>query len=269
VGIGFNWKKVNPKSSRSLTSALHKSIIYNSELLVKGFTLVELIITIVLVGIVAYLGTNLIMPVMEGYVDTQVKTLLFNEAQYAASRMAIELRNAIPNTIRVLNSSEIEFAEFSDAGYYSPIQNSDNITCSGINVSAGDYVSIYNTKPGYFFDQSRVYKIKQVTKNADNATCLLYRSIVSDSPYHRIYKVGQIVAFYLKNGKIYRSSTDFGDIAQLGNHGYIMANYIKNLEFTYTQGFTYRQAVLQIKLVMEKGDVELEYNQEVHIRNVP
>ncbi len=256
--MGFNWKKINPKSK-----------IYNSKLSAGGFTLVELIITIVLVGIVAYLGSNLIAPVMEGYIDTQVKTLLFSEAQYATSRMAIELRNAIPNTIKVLNDSEIEFAEFSDAGYYSPIQNLDNISCFEINVSAGDYVSIYNTRPDYFYGGDRIYKIEQVNVNKDNTTCILNKNIISDSPYHRIYKVDQVVAFYLKDGKIYRDSADLSNKSKIGEGGYIMANYIKSLKFTYTQGFTYRQDVLKIELVMRKGDVELTYDKEVHIRNVP
>ena len=259
VGVGSNRKK-------SIQNLEFK--IYNLKL-VRGFTLIELIITMVLVGIVAYLGSNLIAPVMEGYVDTQVKTLLFNEAQYATSRMAIELRNAIPNTIRVLNGSEIEFAKFGDAGYYSPLQNLDNVTCFGIDVSVGDYVSVYNTRPDYFYGGDRIYKIERVNVNKDNTTCILDKNIISDSPYHRIYKVGQVVAFYLKDGKIYRDSTDFSNMSQIGKQGYIMANYIKSLKFTYTQGFTYRQAVLQIKLVMKKGDVELTYDKEVHIRNVP
>ncbi|WP_025270330.1 PilW family protein [Hippea sp. KM1] len=247
----------------------NRSKIYNPKLQVSGFTLVELIITMVLVGIVAYLGSNLIMPVMEGYVDTQVKTLLFNEAQYAASRMAIELRNAIPNTVKVLSNSEIEFAEFSDAGYYSPLQNSDNITCIGINVAANDYVSIYNTKPDYFYSDNksihRVYTIKDI----QGGRCILNKNIIKDSPYHRIYKIGKIVKFYLKDRKIYRDSVDFPNKAKIEEGGYIMANYIKSLKFTYMQGFTFRQAVLKIELVMRKGDVELTYNQEVHIRNVP
>lgn len=254
----FNWKKINSKSK-----------IYNSKLSAGGFTLVELIITMVLVGIVAYLGLNLIESVMEGYVDTEVKTLLFSEVQYAASRVAIELRNAIPNTIKVLNDSEIEFAEFSDAGYYFPIQNLDNITCFGVNISIGDYMSIYNTRPDYFYGGGRIYKIEQVNVNKDNATCILNKNIISDSPYHRIYKVGKIVAFYLKDGKIYRDSADLSNRSKIGEGGYIMANYIKSLKFTYTQGFTYRQAVLKIELVMRKGDVELTYDKEVHIRNVP
>ncbi|AEA34101.1 hypothetical protein Hipma_1135 [Hippea maritima DSM 10411] len=254
--MGFNWVRVNSKSK-----------INNSKLLISGFTLIELIITMVVVGIVAYLGTNLIEPVMEGYVDTQVKTLLFNEAQYSSNRIAKEIRNAIPNTIKVIDNNTIEFAEFSSMGYYSPLQGSDNISCSEINIASGDNVSIYNTKPDYFYNGDRIYKIK----STQNGRCILDRPIDHDSPYHRIYKIGQIVAFYLKNSKIYRNSNISLDTtpSEIKQGGYVMANYVKNLTFKYEQGYTYKQAILKIELVMKKGDVELTYNQEVHIRNVP
>ncbi len=259
--MGFNWKRINPKSK-----------IYNSKSLLKGFTLVELIITVVLVGIVAYLGSNLIEPVMEGYVDTEVKTLLFNEAQYAASRMAIELRNAIPNTIET-NGTFIKFAEFGEGGYYLPLQNADNITCTGLIPKKGEEISVYNTKPKDFFGRIRVYKILNVIDDNKSFRCVLNRSISKDSPYHRIYTIKKIVAFYFDNesNKIYRSETEqiTADNSTLFNSGIAMANYIKSLHFVYERGYTYREALVKIEMVLEKDGVSLSYSQEVHIRNVP
>ncbi len=248
-------------------TARHWSKIYNSKSLVGGFTLIEIIIVTVLLGIVAYLGTYIIVPVIEGYVDMQVKTLLFNEAQYATSRMAKELRNAIPNTVKVLDSHTVEFVEFGGVGYYSPLQNSDNITHSGLNLAVGDNVSIYNTRPEDFYKGTRVYTVREI----ENGRSILNKDIAKDSPYHRIYKIGQLVAFYFKNGKIYRNS-DFGISAtadEIRNGGYVLASYVDNLTFTYKPGYTYRQAILIIKLVMKKNNVEINYNEEVHIRNVP
>ncbi len=268
----FDRKKVNPKPSRSRASARRRSKIYNPKLPVSGFTLVELIITIVLMGIVAYLGSNLIAPVMEGYVDTEVKTLLFNEAQYATSRMAIELRNAIPNTIET-NGTFIKFAEFSGGGYYLPLQNADNITCTGLMPKKGEEISIYNTKPQDFFKRNRVYKILNVINDNSSFRCILNRNISRDSPYHRVYIIQNIVAFYFDKrlNRIYRSETwqITDDNSTLLNSGIEMASYIKNLRFVYEKGYTYREALVKIEMILEKGGVSLSYNQEIHIRNVP
>ena len=243
-----------------------------------GFTLVELIITMVLVGIVAFLGVDLLGKVMEGYVDTRVETLLFNEAQYGADRIAIEIRNAIPNTLLVLNNgvksasgegNGVEFAGFSTAGYYYPLQNSDNITCSDLNVDGGDYLSIYNTKPSYFFEQQRVYKVNNIYHKDNDTICILNKHILRDSPHNRVYNIGNVMLFYFKDGKIYRKQMDIDSIDYDFKDGEVMMNYVKNVKFKYTHGYTYREAVLEMDFVMSKGSVSLDYTKVVHIRNVP
>jgi len=166
----------------------------------RGFTLIELIIAIVLFGIIAYMGVSLLTPVMEGYVDTQTKTLLFNEAQFFIERASIELRNAVPNTIRTGNGY-IQFGKFSQSAYYKQI-SFDNLTYYSKlgSLVLNDNLSIYN-KPDYFYNKDRVYEISKI--NSDNIT--LNKVLSFPSPYHRVYLISTPVTFYLKGNKIYRS----------------------------------------------------------------
>ncbi len=234
----------------------------------KGFSLIELIITIVLFGIVSYIGIGILQPVIEGYVDTKTKTLLFNEAQFFIERASIELRNAVPNTIRVGNGY-IQFGKFSQSAYYKQ-KTSDNITYySNLgHLSVNDNLSIYNTNPSDFYEKSRIYEIASI--NSDNIT--LNKTLNPSSPYHRVYRILTPVTFYLKGNKIYRSfdypidDTIYG--IDKGKY-YIIASYVKSLVFTYTPGNFLHSGIVSIDLVMQKNGIELKYRHEVHIKNVP
>lgn len=59
-----------------------------------GFTLVEMVITIVVIGIIAGISAMLILQAMRGYSDQDVRADLTNQARLAIERMAREIREA-------------------------------------------------------------------------------------------------------------------------------------------------------------------------------
>ncbi len=235
---------------------------------IAAFTLIELIITMALMGILAYLGSRMLMPVMRGYLGSREKTLLFNEAQFTLSRIARELRNAVPNSIRV-GDGYIQFCKFRAASYYNLI-SSDNFTYYGSfdSVKRGDYLSIYNTAPEYLYSRERVYEVLDVNGNMVEVN----KAINPSSPYHRVYLISTPVTFYLKNGKIYRSFdyqlslTDYG--IDEGKY-FELADHISELKFTYLPGNYKHSAVISIFIKLAKNDIIVQYQQEVHTRNVP
>src|SRR5690554_6805250 len=78
----------------------------------KGFTLVELIVVIVLLGIVGTFTFSFIGTGARIYQDTTEREHLVAESRFAVKRIASELRNALPRSIRVLTSEQNRCVEF-------------------------------------------------------------------------------------------------------------------------------------------------------------
>lgn len=89
-----------------------------------GFTLVEMVFTLVISGIVLALAAAFIVRPMEGYRDLTRRALLVNNAESALRQMAREIRNALPNSVRITNSPggnpgfALEVLPVIDAGMY-------------------------------------------------------------------------------------------------------------------------------------------------------
>lgn len=69
-----------------------------------GFTLVEMVFTIVIAGIILALAAAFIVRPMEGYRDLSRRAMLVNNAESALRQMAREIRNALPNSVRITNN---------------------------------------------------------------------------------------------------------------------------------------------------------------------
>jgi len=94
-----------------------------------GFTLIELIISIVILGIIAGVISVIIARPIQGYVDATRRAQLTDMADLTLKRMVLELRTAIPNSVQPVGNSVSNYIEFIptvDAGRYC----SDTDTCT-------------------------------------------------------------------------------------------------------------------------------------------
>ena len=67
----------------------------------QGFTLIELIITIVLGGIVAAITSSILTQPINAYMDSSRRATLTAAADSALQRMQRDIRRALPNSIRI------------------------------------------------------------------------------------------------------------------------------------------------------------------------
>ena len=87
----------------------------------KGFTLLELLVVVVLVSILFVMGAELIVSPISSFVDVSRRAELVDVADNALQRMSRELRNALPNSVRLTTSGSrtaLEFLNTSTGGRY-------------------------------------------------------------------------------------------------------------------------------------------------------
>lgn len=133
-----------------------------------GFTLVEAVITIAIIGIVGGMVAVFIrMPIL-GYRDTVDRAELTDQADLALRRMARDIRLALPNSVRVSGTGDhLELLQTRSGARY--LAAEDGVTTSTVlsfddasartftallppnsfaDVRVGDFVVVYNLGPG-------------------------------------------------------------------------------------------------------------------------
>lgn len=98
----------------------------------RGVTLVELVIVITLVGVVASLSATLVSRVAASQQDNRGRLVLAQSADGAVARISDELQVALPNSVRLVastNSFWLEWAPVHDAGRFRAA--SDSLLASG------------------------------------------------------------------------------------------------------------------------------------------
>ena len=135
-----------------------------------GFTLVEAIVAIVIIGILAGIVTVFIRVPVQGYVDSVARAELSDVADGALRRMSRDLRLALPNSIRVhADGKSIEMLLTKAGGRYLAAEDGDLVnphlnfldpaartfTVVGPmptgkqQIVAGDAIVVYNLGPGF------------------------------------------------------------------------------------------------------------------------
>lgn len=131
----------------------------------RGFTLVEAIIVIVIIGVIGAIVAVFIRAPILGYADSVARAEAGDEADLALRRMAREIRLALPNSVRVSDDGDaIEFLLTTTGGRYLDV---DDAATSGTpldfvgtnptftvvgglraEVLPHQYVVVYNLGPG-------------------------------------------------------------------------------------------------------------------------
>jgi len=84
-----------------------------------GFTLIEMVIVIVVIGVLSTMTTDIITMPVKSYMDLSRRTSLANNAEMALTRMQRDIRQALPNSIRITGSGTvIEMLRTTDGGRY-------------------------------------------------------------------------------------------------------------------------------------------------------
>ena len=92
----------------------------------RGFTLVELVMVIVITGVIAASATVFFKPAIDSYFDARRRAMLTDIADTALRRMGRDVRSAVPNSVRSPNSQCFEIIPTSGGGRYRSASDSAN-----------------------------------------------------------------------------------------------------------------------------------------------
>ena len=163
----------------------------------RKFTLIELIIVIVMLGILSTFTFGFISWGARYYLDVSERQLVLDDSRFIIERLTRELRTALPYSIRTLTDSDeyacIEYVPIVASGRYIDIpQNpadSDDITVSVISptsgsLAAGNQFSVFTTSANEVYDSSnnQTFTIDSVSAIAlDSSQTVSFSSAISSS----------------------------------------------------------------------------------------
>ncbi len=271
--------------------------------LVKGFTLIELIMVIVILSVLALGSVQFISYSALGYVDTVRRSELAATGTILNEKISRLVRDALPGSVRITSDSRcLEFIPILAATQYiqapivgSPVSQTQvhGVPLDSALAQAG-YLAIYpqasdinivysdNISPGYVSNE-----MATVTGSVDGASIFTFNNgatfqFLLASPMQRLFLVDHPVAFCQEGSSLfyYRNYGFVGDINNLiaalpstVPNRLLVANQLlaNSIVFSYLPSSLRRNAIVsyELSLMKDTSNERLVINQEVQVRNVP
>ena len=281
---------MQPVKYLSLKSADHRQ---------EGFTLIEIIMVIVILGVIGTAGADFIAQMFRGFADTNSRMEIYEEGKSALVRMERELHGMLPNAICVTNNgggscesngspgNEIRFGMIMEdvmrqnnlVGGYTEnaidFPRTVPATLTDVNSGAiprtGDVVSVYNTSWNSFVGGARLYGITAVS---GNVMTFGGQTIVDPSPQHRYYVVDRCVSYRwddvtdtLFRSVVAVSSAGHGNFSTAVE--YPLAMNVSDFNFYYAAPSLSRNGIISMVFTMSKDGHDIVMHKEIHVKNVP
>jgi MSHA biogenesis protein MshO len=259
----------------------------------QGFTLIELIVTIVLIGILGTGISSFIGSTTKGMVDTAERSQVATIAWLVSENLSRHLRHALPNSVRIsgdgscieyipiyagtdylnapvaVSASQFEVIPFSNV----PTGFNFGVQSLRVAIYPNTSTSLYNLSATSVISSQVSQLSTGSTANAQNLQLSASHQFPTDSPSKRLFLVEQPVMFCFQPGLLYRYDS-YGFNSSFSTSGLsnqtVFGSRVNLGQFSYTGSTLQRNAVVNISFVVTgKDGLQQAVNQEVQIRNVP
>ena len=260
-----------------------------------GFTLVELVVVIVIVGILSALGGRFIVAPITGYVDLSRRTRLVDQAEMSLRRMQRDIRHALPNSIRIDTSGQyLEMLNTVDGGRYrrypDPTTGGDildfTMADSGFDVlgtlsqvpASNDSLVVYNISStgingNAYVAASANRAIVGAGSTATHINLIPSYDFANSSPYQRFFVVDQPVTYACEGGVLNRydgyAISEVQVTPPAGGGADLVARNIADCQFSYNPGASQRAGLVTLKLSLSEAGETITLLHQVHVVNVP
>ena len=266
----------------------------------RGFTLVELVMVIVIMGVIGGIVAVFMKSPIDAYFDSARRAALTDVADTAVRRMARDIRKALPNSILNPNNQCLEFIPTKTGGRYRADETSaglsfttadDSFNMLGSNsalpadqrIASGDVIVVYNLG----IPDSDAY---QLTGKVNRAvvggtgplgeigppieTIIPIASTLFPLPsgsnrFHVIPNGENVVAYVCSGPNLRRTVRAFAD-ASCPTTGTILATNVASCNFVYNGSDLQRNALVQLSITFTDSSGEsVSLYHEVHVNNTP
>lgn len=256
-----------------------------------GFTLIELVVVIVLMGIISIAGTGIIRNSSEAFSKMTGRQAIGSAARVTIERVTRELRSALPNSVRVNASNTcFEFLPVNAAGTYITLPVSASATTfvsarmnPGLDAATGR-VAVYSLSDDVY-DTTEGMLSPAATLGAPNANNEIVVTMASayqfsnESIQSRYYLVADPVSFCIDGDNLFRYK-DYGllaaqpDIADLPVSlpaRALLANGLATSvsPFDVSGDSLTRNSIVRMNLTFSVSGESASVEHEVQLRNVP
>lgn len=269
-----------------------------------GVTLIELVVTIVVIGILAALAGIYIAPALEAYFASQRRAQLTDVADTAMRLMMREVRLALPNSVRIDGSGRfLELLVSKNGGRYRAANDASGATtedpldfagdtvfdtlgalpsAGGQQVQAGDFIVIHNLGiPGadaYEAGATNIAPVQAVGAGAlpgeDRITLAAASQFPLESPGRRFFVVDGPVTYACVGNQLLRWSGYAIQPAQPvarpgGAAEAVVAGGLTDCALRYDTLPLVSRGLVAVRLALTRGADSVTLYYEAHVSNVP
>lgn len=274
----------------------------------RGFTLMELITVIVLLGILASGAGLLVTKPIEAYNDQLRRQQLVDQGEMALRQIARDIRRALPNSVRVsgtaiemVNTSggaryrdEVGGAYMADTDWLDFTTADTDFNLLGRlngSLSSGDRLVIYNTAPDDIYQD--VFANSSPGIVTTNLTAIALTPGTEDhielSPAFQFSQQSPGQRMFVIDGPIsYICDTGAGTLIRYDNYSYQLTqetsgsvllaagaesgrvvSQLSSCSFNYDAGSAQRGGMVTLEIVLDDAGEQISLLHQVHVVNVP
>ena len=257
----------------------------------KGFTLIELILVLVILSIVASIGTQFLSTASNSYHQAQFRVKLITKGRVSIEQMTRQLRMAVPNSVRLSTSNNcIEFLPIvAGAIYEGVLPDSGNGAASISSITTSIFTLGLGTPAHVIVGAARANDIYATgislsrvglgalgTAPYTNIPLASTHSFLQNSTNRRVYLASNPKRFCVSGTDLiqYTSygllTSNVSDISP-GVNSILMAQNVtaEGSAFSLSNDSQNRNASINIALRFNEGTESVALFQTVFIRNVP
>ncbi len=239
-----------------------------------GFTLIEMIVVIIILGVLAAGISTFISLSTQIYTESTAREQLVSSARFALERLNRDIRKALPNSLRLTNVNQcLEFTPILESTTYTNIPVAPEIKSNSISVIRFDetlndtwQAIVYPLNPNdvYDNDSGKRHEVESIVDDTLAEWDIVIKDgsaihFTEDSPTQRLYfiNINETVEYCLIGGSLTRNDT-------------LMAQDIVNTNpFEIQPATLQRNAMVQTHFRFEKNSEQVTFNNEIQVLNVP